>query len=196
MMALMAERLGAGENVRVSTREFGAWMTSEQKRIFLLCLRMLHNREDADAATQDTFLKAFQALGKSGGKEFDDLGKWVTRIAVNTCLDRLRSRKWQIWRRRPDPEDEAVILGMKPDATPDAEALVFARQIHTRLARALEKLTPRQQAVFALRHYENHTLEEIGDLLALDIGTVKMHLFRTMRKLRTELHDLYFGRGV
>src|SRR5437764_2677596 len=98
MMALMAERLETAGKTRVSTREFGAWMASEQRRIFLLCLRMLQDREDADAATQDSFLKAFQALEKAGNKEMNDLGKWVTRIAVNTCLDRLRSRKWQVWR--------------------------------------------------------------------------------------------------
>ena len=64
-MALMAERSEARGNRRVSTREFGSWMASEQKRIFLLCLRMLQDREEADAATQDTFLKAFQALGQA-----------------------------------------------------------------------------------------------------------------------------------
>jgi RNA polymerase sigma-70 factor (ECF subfamily) len=195
MMALMAERLETPGKARVSTREFGAWMASEQKRIFLLCLRMLQDREDADAATQDSFLKAFQALEKAGDREMNDLGKWITRIAVNTCLDRLRSRKWQVWRRRPDPKDESVILNMERDTKPAPDAHVFAGQIQARLARALDKLTPRQRAVFTLRHYEDHSLEEIGELMGLDIGTVKMHLFRTIRKLRSELHDLYFGRN-
>lgn len=154
---------------------------------------MLQDREEADAATQDTFLKAFQALGKTAAGELDNPAKWVTRIAVNTCLDRLKSRKWQIWRRRPAPEDETVMLEMLPDTRPAAEAEVLASQIRKRLAQALHKLSPRQRAIFALRHYEDRNLEEIGDLLGLDIGTVKTHLFRTMRKLRVELHDLYFG---
>src|ERR1700676_1377266 len=100
MMALMAERSEVTGEPQVSTREFGHWMASEQKRIFLLCLRMLQDRGEADSATQDTFLKAFQALNKAEA-ELDEPGRWVTRIAINTCLDRLRSRKWQIWRRRP-----------------------------------------------------------------------------------------------
>jgi RNA polymerase sigma-70 factor, ECF subfamily len=195
MMALMAGQLGASGNTLVSTREFSTWMASEQKRIYLLCLRMLQDAEEADAATQDTFLKAYQALGKAGDKELDSPGKWVTRIAVNTCLDRLRSRKWQIWRRRPSREDESVILEMAIDTQPGPEAHAVAVQIRERLSRALDKLSARQRIVFALRHYENHTIEEIADLLGLDIGTAKMHLFRTMRKLRSELHDLYFGRG-
>ncbi len=47
-----------------STREFGAWMVSEQKRIFLLCRRMLQDTGEADSATQDTFIKAWQSLTK------------------------------------------------------------------------------------------------------------------------------------
>src|SRR5579885_2598418 len=179
-MGLMAERLGVNLRVEAGTREFGSWMASEQKRIFLLCLRMLQDSEEADAATQDTFLKAFQALAKASDGELDNPGKWVTRIAINTCLDRLRSRKWQIWRRRPSPQDESVILNLAVDSQPGPEARAFAVEIRTRLARALGKLSPRQRAVFALRHYENHSLEDIAELLGLDLGTVKMHLFRTM----------------
>ncbi len=195
-MGVMAERLEASTEPRAAIREFSSWMVSEQKRIFLLCLRMLQDREEADSATQDTFLKAFQAMGKPDAKELDEPGKWVTRIAVNTCLDRLRSRKWQIWRRRPSPEDESIILSMAPSTAPGSEAQVFSTQIQARLRRALAKLSPRQQAVFTLRHYEDRSLEEIADILGLDIGTVKMHLFRTIRKLRVELRDLYFGRAA
>lgn len=193
-MAFMAERLDMAAAPQVSTREFSSWMICEQKRIFLLCLRMLQDREDADSATQDAFLKAFQFMSKASSKELDDPNKWITRIAINTCLDRLRSRKWQIWRRRPAPEDEAIILEMEPATEPAADDRVFAGQIQARLGRALEKLSPRQRAVFTLRHYENRSLDEIAELLGLDIGTVKMHLFRTIRKLRLELHDLYFGK--
>jgi RNA polymerase sigma-70 factor (ECF subfamily) len=194
MMAFMAERLDMAAAPEVSTREFSSWMVGEQKRIFLLCFRMLQDREEADSATQDAFLKAFQFMNKAGSKELDDPGKWITRIAINTCLDRLRSRKWQLWRRRPAPEDEAIILEMEPATQPAADDQVFAGQIQARLGRALDKLSPRQRAVFTLRHYENRSLDEIAELLGLDIGTVKMHLFRTIRKLRLELHDLYFGK--
>ena len=87
-------------------------MTSEQRRVYSLCQRFLQDRDEADSATQDVFLKAYQALKRDDAKELDDPARWVTRIAVNTCLDRLRSRKWQFWRRRPSPEDEQTILAM------------------------------------------------------------------------------------
>ena len=170
-------------------------MASEQKRIFLLCRRMLQDFEDADAATQDTFLKAWQALKKSDSQDLDDPGKWLTRIAVNTCLDRLRSKRWQFWRKRPEAADEATILGLAPSTEPDAEDRVFSQQIARRLTQALERLSLRQRAAFTLRHYEDRSLAEIAEMLDLDVGTVKVHLFRATEKLREELHDLYFRKG-
>ena len=193
MGSIMAERLGAEVSVETSTREFSSWMVSEQKRIFLLCRRLLQDVEDADAATQDTFLKAWQALNRSDGKDLDEPGKWLTRIAVNTCLDRLRSRRWQFWKKRPSPEDETTILSMAPAAGPDAEDKIFASQIGGRLAAALSRLSVRQRAVFTLRHYEDQSLAEIAETLNVNVGTVKIHLFRAIERLREELHDLYFG---
>jgi RNA polymerase sigma-70 factor, ECF subfamily len=196
MMGLMAGSLEAIVDSRASTREFGSWMASEQKRIFLLCRRMLQDSEEADAATQDTFLKAWQAMTKANtnteARELDDPGKWVARIAVNTCLDRLRSRRWQFWRKRPSPEDEATILAFAAAPNPSAEDQAFAVEIDQRLGRALDKLSLRQRSVFTLRHYENLSLAEIAEVLQLDVGTVKAHLFRAIEKMREELRDLYF----
>ena len=192
MMAAMADGLEANIDVRAETREFGTWMVSEQKRVFLLCRRMLQDVGEADSATQDTFLKAWQALQRQETKNLDDPGKWLTRIAVNTCLDRLRSRRWQFWRKRPKAEDESVILNLAAATAPNAEDQLFARQIAQRLSRALKRLSLRQRAVFTLRHYEDRSLAEIAEILNLDVGTVKVHLFRATEKLREELHDLYF----
>ncbi len=173
-------------------RDFGPWMTAEQRRIYSLCQRFLQDRDEADSATQDVFLKAFQAL-KRGGTDLEDPARWLTRIAVNTCLDRLRSRKWQFWRRRPSSEDEQTILTMAASTSPEAEDRYFAGQIGERLNIALDRLSPRQRAVFALRHFEDLSLEEIGDMLGLDVGTVKAHMFRALAKLREDLRDLYGG---
>ena len=184
--------VGASLDEQAGTREFGSWMASEQKRLFLLCRRLLGDNEEADSATQDTFLKAWQAMNRPEFKDLDDPGKWLTRIAVNTCLDRLRSRRWQFWRKRPSQQDESIILDLAASADPNAEDHVFAGQIGQQLDRALEKLSIRQRAVFTLRHYEDRSLAEIAGILELDIGTVKVHLFRAIEKLREELHDLYF----
>ena len=193
MMGAMADQLGVGVQVGSDLRDFGTWMTSEQRRVYLLCRRMLQDPDEADSATQDVFLKAYRALSKATGEsaELDNPSKWVTRIAVNTCLDRLRSKTWKIWQRRPSTEDEQFILQTTPGVDPDVESRVFATQIQQRLETALSKLSDRQRAVFSLRHYDAMPLDEIAEVLKLDIGTVKAHLFRAIGKLREELKDLY-----
>ena len=191
-MGVMADRLGARLDTQASTREFGSWMASEQRRIFMLCRRLLQDSDEADSATQDTFVKAWQALNRPEPKELEDASRWLTRIAVNTCLDRLRSRRWQFWRKRPSQDDEQSILELAAAASPNAEDHVFANQINRRLESAMARLSLRQRTAFTLRHYEDRSLAEIGEILDLDVGTVKVHLFRAIAKLREELHDLYF----
>ncbi len=196
MIGVMADELVSDVRSSVRLGDFASWMASEQRRIFLLCRRMLQDPGEADSAAQDTFLKAYKALqnGADNAEELDNRGKWLTRIAVNTCLDRLRSARWRMWRRRPAPEEETAILQSTTARSVDAESQVFAKQIQVRLEQALTKLSERQRAVFMLRHYEGLTLEEIASVLKLDAGTVKAHLFRATQKLRDQLQDLYTAR--
>lgn len=169
---------------------FPSWMASEQRRVFLLCLRMLNDADEADSAAQDAFFKAFQSLEKQTCG-VDDPARWLTRIAVNTCLDRLRSKRWLFWRKRPSTEDEATILAFASAPEPNAEDRMFALEVGKRLAAGLACLSDRQRAVFTLRHYEDRSLDEIARILGLDVGTVKAHLSRALTKLRNELKDLY-----
>ncbi len=185
----MAEPLAATDAAS-RPADFSSWMLAEQGRIFRLCQRMLGDSDEAGSAAQDVFLKAYQAWDRTAA-DLDDPSRWVTRIAVNTCLDRLRSRRWHFWRRRPDRPDEELILAMAPAREPDGEAQVLAREIGRRLAAALDRLSPRQRAVFTLRHFEGCPLEEIAAQLGLDVGTVKAHLARAVARLREELKDLY-----
>jgi RNA polymerase sigma-70 factor (ECF subfamily) len=189
-MGLMVDQLVATGGASAALGDFPALFMAEQRRVFLLCQRMLNDSDEAGSATQDVFFKAFRAL-QAKDEPIDDLSRWLTRIAVNTCLDRLRSRRWQFWRKRPNPEDEEIILAMAPAAAPDAEDHVFATQIGRRLREALARLSGRQRAVFLLRHCEDRSLEEIAGILGLDVGTVKAHMARAVARLRRELEDLY-----
>jgi RNA polymerase sigma-70 factor, ECF subfamily len=196
MIGVMADELKGDVREAISLSDFGSWMAAEQRRIFLLCRRLLQDSEEADSATQDVFLKAFRALNKDNalGRTIESPDKWVTRIAVNTCYDRLRSKSWQIWQRRPVPADEDAILQRASTMLPDAERQVLAKQIQHRLELATARLSDRQRLVFTLRHYEGLALDEIAAVLNLDAGTVKAHLFRAITKLREELKDLYGAR--
>ena len=191
-MASMADRLLMQSPAEVvPVLNFDQLLRTEQKRIFLLCNRLLNDQDEADSATQDVFVKAWR--GMQGGESIDNPGGWLTRIAVNTCLDRLRSRRWQFWRKRPAPEKEETILSFAADTGPGAARQVYAGQIQQRLNLAMERLSGQQRAVFALKHFEGRTIEEIAGILKLDVGSVKSHMSRALVKMRAELKDLYFA---
>jgi len=170
--------------------EFEPWMAREQKRIYLLCLRLLRNRDEADSATQDVFVKAYRGLQGSKGQGIECPEKWLTTVAVRTCLDLLRSKRWAFWRRTSGQSADAL-LHVLPASGANQHDAVMSREITLRLDAALQKLPPRQRSVFILRHDEDRSLEEIAGILGVDVGTVKAHLARAIRKLRRELRDLY-----
>ncbi len=203
MMAVMADAALTRADLtkdsapwRYGIPDFGGWMEAEQKRIFLLCFRMLGSGDEADTATQDVFFKAYKALEREGSQTPDEPARWLTRIAVNACLDKLRSRRWQFWRLRPSQENEETILAMARSSGPSPETALFSKEITDRLGKALSKLSFRQRSVFVLRHYEDRTLEEIGAILKLEVGTVKAHMARAVARLRVELKDLYERRTL
>ena len=190
-MAVMVNPI-AGEHARITAQQdFGVWMQSEQRRVYLLCFRLLRDEDEANSAAQDAFFKAYRATGKTEFTAVDDATRWITRIAVNTCLDRLRSKRWQFWRKRPPKDTEETILQLARSAEPGALDRVCGREIESRLAVAMGKLSLRQKAVFTLRHYDDKSLEEIARTLDLDVGSVKSHLSRALVKMRCELKDLY-----
>ena len=173
--------------------DFGSWMASEQRRIYLLCLRLLRNGDEADSATQDVFVEAYRALQRSEGGAIREPAKWLTRVAVNTCFDRLRSKRWMFWQRRLRYADEEVILRLTPAVGLNQDDALMAREITRRLGNALARLSVRQRLVFVLRYEESRSLADIADVMGIDIGTVKAHMARALNKLREELRDLYVG---
>ena len=190
MRAAVAEQNGREFEIAVKAADFEALMAEEQRRIYLLCLRMLRNRDEADSAAQDVFIKAYRALTRKRKETIGDPAKWLTRVAVNTCLDRLRSRRWLFWQKRVS-YDDAEVSRFVIAIGPDQENSLLAREITRRLEMALEKLSIRQRSVFLLRHEEDYSLDEIGEILKIDTGTVKAHMARALKKLRQELRDLY-----
>ncbi len=171
--------------------DFEAWMAEEQERIFLLCMRLLRNRDDADSATQDVFVEAYKTLKKHGRDSIQEPPKWLTRVAFNTCYDLIRSKRWRFWQSHSRNDSGDDLLQLIPAAGPNQEDEAAAREIRKRLEISLERLSVRQRMVFIFRHEEQRSFEEIAGIMSLDTGTVKAHMARAIKKLREELRDLY-----
>jgi RNA polymerase sigma-70 factor (ECF subfamily) len=191
MKAVAAVGIGEEAEFYGHKIDFEALVAREQKRIFLLCLRLLRDRDEADSATQDVFVDAHRTMIKAGGPAIQEPAKWLTRVALNTCYDRLRSKRWRFWQRHSSNADGDALLRMLPATGPNQESAAAARDFNRRLEKALARLSVRQRAVFLLRHEEDRTIDEIAGIMELDSGTVKAHMARALKKLREELRDLY-----
>jgi RNA polymerase sigma-70 factor (ECF subfamily) len=166
---------------------YGYFVRTYQRRVYGMALRMLRDAGEAECVAQDAFVKAYRSLAAfRGGSSFET---WVLRIAVNACRDRLKRKRLVLYfhQRRPaaDFEDDPIEAVPSPEPSPDR--LLEAKEIKAFLRRAIDALSPRQRVVFALKHFDGRSIPEIADLLGLDCGTVKSHLFRAAQKVRARL---------
>jgi RNA polymerase sigma-70 factor, ECF subfamily len=171
---------------------FEYFVVTYQKRITRFVYTLLRDPADADGITQDIFVKAFRALPEFQGQSAFET--WLTRIAINAVRDHIRRRKPVVYFSdlSSDPDDDCPELpaAFDPADGTSPERDLLSQDIRRRIAEALVALSPRQRAVFVMKHYEEKSIAEIGEATGLDEGTIKSHLFRAARKLRARLEDL------
>jgi len=159
-----------------------------QRRAGRIAFHYVRDAAEADEAVQDAFVKAYSHL--STFREELPFEVWFTRILINGCLDRIKARtrreRWLV----PMPEFPNQQQGFAERVAgsgPSPEAQLLARERRQQLAAALSRLPERQRSVFMLSHYEGCTSREVSALTGLNESTVRVHLFRAIRKLRTLL---------
>jgi RNA polymerase sigma-70 factor, ECF subfamily len=163
---------------------FGILVDRFQRKIYRVAYAIVRDDVEADTITQDTFIQAYTHLAKFQGRsEFET---WLTRIAINRSRDSLRRRRFVRLFGGADEENREGWVEPVDDR-PDPEREIMAHQLRAAIERAERLLSSQQQVIFRLRHYENHSLEEIAELLGLRAGTVRAHLFRAIHKIRKEL---------
>jgi RNA polymerase sigma-70 factor (ECF subfamily) len=170
---------------------FEYFVKTYQKRITRFVFTLLRDPSEADCVAQEVFVKAFRALPEfKGASAFET---WVTRIAINAVRDRVRRRHPVVTfseLRNPDDDGPELPSSLDPADGTSPERDLLSRDIRRRIAEALVTLSPRQRAIFVMKHYEEKSIAEIGEVTGLDEGTIKSHLFRAARKLRISLEDL------
>ncbi len=159
-----------------------------QGRVFAVAFRVTGNREDALDVAQDALLKAYLKIGT--WQPTGEFLPWLLRLSTNQAIDHLRRRK----RQRHERLDEAFVPTSEGAAVEPAvmstENHVRANEIDARVRASLPVLSKAQRSVFVLRHYEGLALAEIAETMGCTVGSVKVHLFRALKKLRVELKDL------
>jgi len=191
-LAQLDERCLVVEAQAGSRSAFEELVRRYDRDVLRLALNLMKRPEDARDVYQEAFLKVYRNLHRF---RFEcSFYTWLYRIVTNVCLDQLR-------RRQARPEDQAPEAGSAHDEgitdfferqreqrpTLDPERRLLGQEIQTRLATAMELLSPRERVVFEMKHYQGLKLRAIGDALGTTEETVKNSLFRATRKLRSQL---------
>lgn len=144
-------------------------------------LYLLGNREDAQDAAQEAFLKCWRSRESLGGVQ--NLRAWIFRVGLNAAKDLQRSA----WNRRSRPfvGEEAMLVGRE---TSPAE-LLEDRESLERLRRAILELRPEEKEVFLLRQNGGLTYEQIAEMRDAPVGTVKTQMRAALQKLRKVLGE-------
>ena len=167
---------------------FGALVGRHQRRVWMVC-RQYVGSDEADALAQDSLVKAYINLGNFDSRAA--FTTWLTRIAINTCLDFLRRRKREGLRvETVDSDGDHDMVAQVAGDEVDPEERSIQRQAVGRLRECEAKLPERQREIFRLRFYAEMDLDEIAAALSVHVGTVKTQLHRAVHRLRTELGDV------
>ena len=154
---------------------FDRLVERHQREIYRLCFRYVNNHEDASDLAQDSFIKAYKAIGRFRGDSA--FSTWLYRIAVNTCLN-FRSA------RRMAQEELSESL---PDPGVPVVQRMQEREQSQQVRDAVARLPEKQRATLILKIYHDLTHEEVAGILGSSVGTVKANLFHAVGNLRKML---------
>jgi len=151
-------------------------------------LRVVGTPAEAEDVVQDAFISAWRSIGSFQGGSFR---AWVFRIATNRAIDTIRARRRRGEVPLEPPEDQDVEWAEPVAPGPDPEELASRREDLAAVEEALTTLPPEQRAALVLRDIEGFSYEEIAQMTAVEIGTVKSRIHRG----RVAVRNVLVGRG-
>lgn len=184
-----------------------------QDRLFGVCYRMVHDREQAADLTQDAMVKVIEGLATYNGQA--KLSTWMIRVTMNVCLSKLRSEKLRKHASldgfaaggagERDGPGAAETLGVQrpgsggdsagPTELGPSESVERSASREV-LLRALALLPEDQRSLVVLRDCRDLDYDQIAEILGVPVGTVKSRLFRARVALRELVEGLESGRDV
>ncbi|MFQ3566823.1 MAG: sigma-70 family RNA polymerase sigma factor [Aggregatilineales bacterium] len=147
-----------------------------QDAVYNLCYRMLYDREEAEDASQEAFLRAYLNLGRYDPSR--SFKTWLLTIASNHCIDRLRRRRLK-WLSIDEPLPSLALS----DDTPEPEDVTILNEQSKALQELLNQLNPDYRAAVVLRYWYDYSYTEIADILDTTESAIKSRLFRARQIL-------------
>ncbi len=168
------------EVLRGDSGSFSRLVEKYTNLAFSLSMKLLNQREDAEEAAQDAFIKAYNSLGSfKNGSTFKT---WFFRIVYNTAISRLRAR-----RGREVSITDLKITEWDIQSTENTIDKLNGDERQRYLRIGLERLDPEEKALLEMYYYDDFSMEEISSITSLTVSNVKVKIHRTRRRLLEEL---------
>jgi RNA polymerase sigma-70 factor (ECF subfamily) len=163
---------------------FGELCERHGNKVFRVVHRIMRNREDAEDAVQDCLLNAFVHV-----KDFDERSRfatWLTRIAINAALAKLRKKRGirEVPMDEPNPSFELQARREILDDAPDPEETYSLRERKRIVNAAILELRPRTRSIVELHQLQEHTAGETAQILGVSTAAVKARMFHARAALR------------
>jgi RNA polymerase sigma-70 factor, ECF subfamily len=157
-----------------------------ERPIYALAYRVIGREEDARDVAQETFLRAFRAIG--GFKGQAKFSSWLYRITLNLCRDWIRKQKRTPVSQAPEGIDIVELAG---EATPNEtiEQLIGRKELGRAVSKAMAALPEEQRTAIILKEYHGLTFQEIADMLDCPLSTVKTRLYQGLSVVRHQLQQ-------
>jgi RNA polymerase sigma-70 factor (ECF subfamily) len=175
-----------------NSQAFGSLVRRHQRRIFRLAFHMVRSGAEAEDVTQETFVRAYQAIGRFDGRS--EPFTWLYRIAVNLSLNAIRSRKvTRDTTPSDDPRIEALLLETRPSQGADPALASQQRELAAALCDGIDKLSETLRSTLILVAIDGLGHDEASKILGCPEGTVAWRVHEARRKLREYLAERGFG---
>jgi RNA polymerase sigma-70 factor (ECF subfamily) len=157
-----------------------------QDKMYYLCFRMLGNRQEAEDAVQEIFIRVYTHIERYDERQ--KFSTWIYRIANNLCIDILRKRKitYSLDSKASHDEDHDF-YSILADKEYSLEQLTIVSEFNEHIQRVVQALPDKYRLVIVLKYMDELSLQEIGDILNITLSTVKTRLHRAREFLRKKL---------
>ncbi|MCK5847088.1 MAG: RNA polymerase sigma factor [Bacteroidales bacterium] len=150
--------------------------------IFTLCYRIIKDKENAEEAAQDTFIKAYKSLSKFKGES--KFSSWIYRIAYNTSLDKLKHLKRQI-----QTVNNIDINELNNNNIEQALDILESNELKDQIKNSIKKLNSEDAFILTLYYYEDLSMQEIAKITGHKANSIKVRIHRSRQKLMLILQN-------
>jgi RNA polymerase sigma-70 factor (ECF subfamily) len=165
---------------------YSSLVRMHHRKLFACAVRMVGDRDEAEDAVQESFLRAWRAIGRFDGRS--ELSTWLYRICINVCLNALRRRKRLRAADLADPRVPEPAADDTQDGV-DPRGALEQNELHAKLAVALAELSPSLRTTVVLVLLQGMPHKEASAVLGCPEGTVAWRIHEARRRLRDRLRE-------